>query len=311
MSVEAVFSDEVHAHADRIVARYPQPRSALLPLLYLVQSEQGVITKDGLAFCAEKVGITKAEAQSTETYYEMYEHDDPGDWLITVCRNFSCKVRGSHDVLHRLEELLGGERDPEAGIAVKEMECLGNCEGAPVVQVNYNNYERVTLEQAEAILEGCRRGEPPATVNGQVPETFREVCRRLAGVRDAEILHEAAVRAVQADMVDYPEPPAERILEADKPLGATGVHPPGAEVGDVGEIEPDLGPTEAREARLEAEDIPSSEEQPIGDRGSDPDEPSTGEEETEEEVRSSTEEEEEGRDPSEDEPSGDDEREEA
>lgn len=300
------FSDEVHAQADRIVARYPQPRSALLPLLYLVQSEEGMITRDGLAFCAEKVGITKAEAQSTETYYEMYEHEDPGDWLITVCRNFSCKVRGSHEILHRLEEQLGGARDPAAGIAVKEMECLGNCEGAPVVQVNYNNYERVTIEQAEDILEACRRGEPPPSVSGEPPAPFREVSRRLAGVRDAEVLHEGAVRAVRGDMEDYPEPPAERILESDKPIGAPGVHPPGAEVGDVGEIQPDLGPSDAREARLEAEEIPTADEQPIDDRAEDPDEPSEGEEETEEEVRSSAEDDEEGRDPSRDEPGGED-----
>jgi NADH-quinone oxidoreductase subunit E len=253
------FSERTVATARAIVARYPQPRSALLPLFYLVQAEQGRITEEGLAFCAQIVGVTKAEAQAVETYYEMYEHEDPGDYVITVCRNFSCKVRGSFDVHARIAELTDGDER----MAVKWMECLGNCEGAPVVQVNYNNYERVTLEQAEAIVDGCRRGEPPVTATGEVPPTFREVSWRLSGAADGEVLHTGAVRGAEADLVDYPEPPAERILDVDKPLGAPGVHDPGPEVGEVADIEPELTPDAAEQARREQEQIPTSEEQPI------------------------------------------------
>jgi NADH-quinone oxidoreductase subunit E len=275
-------SERTQAAAERIIARYPNPRSALLPLFYLAQHEHGAITKEGLAWAAEMVGVTRAEAQAVESYYEMYEHEDPGDWVITVCKNFSCKVRGALDILHRVEELLGGERDPEAGIAVKEMECLGNCDGAPVVQVNYNNYERCSVEQAEEIVAACRRGEPPPTVNGQRPPTFREVSWRLAGAADSDVLHEAAVTAVRADMVDYEEPPQERILDQDKPLGGPGVHlaGPAAPESEAGDIEPEYGPEDARVAREEMEQIPESEEQPLADRASEPGEPS-GEDESE------------------------------
>jgi NADH-quinone oxidoreductase subunit E len=264
------FSERTVEAARRIVARYPQPRSALLPLFYLVQSEQGSITPEGLAFCAELVGVTKAEAQSVETYYEMYEHEDPGEWVVTVCRNFSCKVRGSFDVHARATELADGDAD----VTVKWMECLGNCEGAPVVQVNYNNYECVTPDRVEEIIAGCRRGEPPVTATGEIPPTFREVSWRLSGAEDDELLHEAAVRAAKADLVGYPEPPAERILDADKPLGSPGAHAPGSDVGDVGEIESELETDAASAARQAQEEIPTSEEQPIEDRASDPDDPS-------------------------------------
>lgn len=288
-------SERTQQAAEAIIARYPQPRSALLPLFYLVQAEHGEITLDGLAWCAEMVGVTKAEAQSVQSYYEMYEYEDPGDWLITVCRNFSCKVRGAYEILHRLEELTDGGHDREHGVAIKEMECLGNCEGAPVVQVNYNNYERCTLDRAEELLDACRRGDPPPSVSGEKPAPFREVSWRLAGAADHEVLHAGAVRGVEADMTARDEPPAERILEEDKDLGAPGVHQPGTVVGEPGDVDAMLPRERADEPAVEeggvasdradegrAEDAeptmprtgepeaPPSEEQPISDRSASP-----------------------------------------
>jgi NADH-quinone oxidoreductase subunit E len=274
------FSERTVEAARRIVARYPQPRSALLPLLYLVQAEEGRITGRGLAFCAALVGLTKAETQAVETYYEMYEHEDPGDWLITVCRNFSCKVRGAFEIHQRIVDGLGGARSD--GVAVKWMECLGNCEGAPVVQVNYNNYERVTPQRADEILSGCRAGTPPPAVNGEIPPTFREVSWRLSGAEDGEVLQEAAVRGAVADVTAHEQPPSERIFDTDKPIGAPGVHRPGPEVGEAGDVEfefeePDDAEFEdlddAEDADRDEEQIPSSEEQPIEDDARTPGDP--------------------------------------
>ncbi|MDP9022861.1 MAG: NAD(P)H-dependent oxidoreductase subunit E [Actinomycetota bacterium] len=225
-------SDKIHATADRLIARYPQPQSALMPLLYLVQHDQGYITEEGIAFCAEKLNLTKAEVQAVQTFYQMYERDDPGDWLVTVCTNFSCKVRGGQEIFDRWVDRLGGEHDPDNAVTVKHLECLGNCESAPVVQVNYQNYEGLSVDEAMELLEQVRRGQPPLPVNGEPPPTFREVCWRLAGAAEHERLHAAAVRAAQSDMVSYEEPPAERVLDEAHPLGGPGVHRPGPEIGD-------------------------------------------------------------------------------
>ncbi|MGH3441791.1 MAG: NAD(P)H-dependent oxidoreductase subunit E [Nitriliruptorales bacterium] len=246
---EMSLSERTLATADRLVARYPQPRSALLPLLYLVQAEEGRITDEGIAFCAQRLGLTKAEVQAVQTFYEMYEREDPGDWLITVCTNFSCKVRGGRTIYERLVAETGGGHDREHGVAVKHVECLGNCEDAPVVQVNYNNYARLDVDGALALLEACRRGEPPAAADGNSPPTFREVSWRLSGAVDDPVLHRAAVESARAD-VDaeaFEKPPAERIFDTEKRLGSPGVRPPGPEDGDAEDLgrEPDASPPES------------------------------------------------------------------
>ncbi len=244
-------SEKTNAAADRIIARYPQPRSALMPLMYLIQAEQGYITEEGIAWCAQKIGLTKAEVQAVQTYYEMFEREPVGDWLITVCCNFSCKVRGGQAIYDRLVEILGGHHDHEAGVAVEDIICLGNCDDAPVVQINYQNYKKVSLERAEELLAACRRGEPPVCdTTGRVPETFREVSWRLSGADDGRVLHEGAVRGVEADMTSSEKPTTERVFEELKSLGDPGVHPPGTEVGDASRPEagierPDHLPDEA------------------------------------------------------------------
>ncbi|MCA1711800.1 MAG: NAD(P)H-dependent oxidoreductase subunit E [Actinobacteria bacterium] len=179
-------SQATRDHAARLVAKYPQPRSALLPLLYVTQADEGYVSDDGIAFCAETLGLTKAEVQAVATFYEMFERRPVGDWVLTVCLNFSCKVRGAMRVYDRLLEQVGGHHDDDAGITVKHAECLGNCEDAPVVQVNYQNYPRCTPESADALVTALRTGEPPRAANGEPPARFREVSLRLSGALDHE-----------------------------------------------------------------------------------------------------------------------------
>ncbi len=235
-------SEKTNEAADRIIARYPQPRSALMPLMYLIQSEHGYITEEGIGWAAQKLGLTKAEVQAVQTYYEMFEREPIGDWLITVCCNFSCKVRGGLRIYERLVEILGGHHDHEAGVAVEDIICLGNCDDAPVVQINYQNYKKVSVERAEELLEACRRGEPPVCdTTGRVPEPFSAVSWRLSGADDGPVLHEGAVRGVISDVTAFEKPTTERVFEELKSLGDPGVHPPGTELGDASR--PDAGIT--------------------------------------------------------------------
>ena len=182
-----MFSPEFRQHAEELIGRYPGPRSALLPLLHLVQAQDGYVTEEGLAECAELLDLTKAEVQAVATFYTMYKREEMGKHLVSVCTNFSCKVRGADEVYARLSDKLGighNGTNRDAGITLEHAECLGNCEGAPVLTVDYYNYECVTPDQAEEIVDACIAGEPPAPTRGDIPPGVRTVEFRLAGLGD-------------------------------------------------------------------------------------------------------------------------------
>src|SRR5262245_54592468 len=101
-------SDETIVRAKEIIARYPEdrPRSALLPMLHLVQSEQGYVSAEGIAFCADTLGLTRAEVGAVATFYTMYKRRPAGDWLVSVCTNTMCDVLGGRRVYEMLSEYL-------------------------------------------------------------------------------------------------------------------------------------------------------------------------------------------------------------
>ena len=105
----SVFGDQVRADAAELISRYPegQSRSALLPLLHLVQSEQGYVTPDGIAFCADILDITKAQVAAVATFYTMYKRSPTGEYLVSVCTNTLCGVLGGDDIFAALKEQLG------------------------------------------------------------------------------------------------------------------------------------------------------------------------------------------------------------
>jgi NADH-quinone oxidoreductase subunit E len=217
--------EEVHEVADRIVRRYPVARSALLPLLHLVQSAQNHITDEGIAFCAEKVGLTRAEVGAVATFYTMYKREPVGDWLLSVCTNPVCKQAGGQEILDNYVEALGGHSDPGTKVTVEHAECLGICDGAPVVQVNYEMFGPMTVAEGQQLLESCRRGDPPVSPwSGEKPPTFAEVERDLSGANDAweDQLHLAALQQIAFD-----SPPTYRTGETDLPVTHPGGDPAG------------------------------------------------------------------------------------
>jgi len=174
----------VRADAEAIVARYPKSRSALLPMLHLVQSVEGYVSSDGVALCADVLGLTKAEVGAVATFYTMYKRKPCGDWLVSVCTNLSCQLRGGEDIYHRLEEKLGlhhDETDAEGRFTLEHAECLAACDFAPVVTVNYEFYDCQTVQSAEAIVDALAAGDRPVPTRGEALKTFREIERELAG----------------------------------------------------------------------------------------------------------------------------------
>jgi NADH-quinone oxidoreductase subunit E len=177
--------DSIRDEARAIVARYPKPRSALLPMLHLVQSAEGYVSADGVALCADVLGLTKAEVGAVATFYTMYKRRPCGDWLVSVCTNLSCQLRGGEEIYERLSEKLGlghDETDAEGRFTLEHAECLAACDFAPVVTVNYDFFDNQTVASAEAIVDAIARGERPMPTRGEALKSFREIERELAGM---------------------------------------------------------------------------------------------------------------------------------
>lgn len=173
-----MFTTELRAKAEELIGRYPVPRSALLPLLHLVQYQDGYVSDDGIVECAELLDMTKAEVQAVSTFYTMYKREPMGRHLVSVCTNFACEVRGAGQVYARLSERLGvghEQTTPDGAITLEHAECLGNCDGAPVVTVDYLNYECMSPEAAVELVERVIAGEPLPPTRGFTPPGVREV----------------------------------------------------------------------------------------------------------------------------------------
>ncbi|KUI42229.1 NADH dehydrogenase [Mycobacterium sp. IS-1590] len=187
----ASYPDDVTARltadAERIISRYPQSRSALLPLLHLVQSEDGCLTPAGITFCAKQLGLTDAEVTAVATFYSMYRRTPTGEYLVGVCTNTLCAVMGGDAILEALQEHLGvhaGETTPDGRITLEHVECNAACDYAPVVMVNWEFFDNQTMSSARDLVDALREGAPPEPTRGTPLCTFRETARTLAGLPD-------------------------------------------------------------------------------------------------------------------------------
>ena len=184
-------SDQTLARAEELIARYPQRRSALLPILFLLQAEDGYVSPAGVAQAAQLLGLTKAEVGAVATFYTMFRRRPVGKYLVSVCKTLPCQLRGSREIsaaiAERLEVPLGGT-DQSGMVTIEEVECLAACDGAPVVQVNTENYERLSAPEAMELLESLLRDQvPPPTfaADGSVTEPSTAALHwRLAGLGD-------------------------------------------------------------------------------------------------------------------------------
>jgi NADH-quinone oxidoreductase subunit E len=183
----ATLSAESRAKAEKLVARYPTTRSALLPLLYLVQAEEGHVTREGMQEVAEILGLTTAEVEAVATFYTMFKKQPTGRWLVSVCTNVSCALLGGRELYEKARSLLADKSKgatPDGEFTLEEVECLGACDGAPVVQVNYCNYDRVSAEGLLEIIERLRAGDVPEPSRGAKPVDHAATSRILSGMGD-------------------------------------------------------------------------------------------------------------------------------
>jgi len=165
---------DLQARARALVARYPEPRSAVGPLLYLAMRHEGGLTAEGIRRVAELTGTTPAQVQSVASFYTMYK-EAPGRYVISVCTSLSCYLLGGEEVLAAVEEETGvadGATDGARLFTVEHVECLGACGGAPALQVNYETVEGATPEQARRLCRWLRETRPAVVRSDAMQQEF-------------------------------------------------------------------------------------------------------------------------------------------
>ncbi|HEV7452011.1 MAG TPA: NADH-quinone oxidoreductase subunit NuoE [Pseudonocardiaceae bacterium] len=184
----SVFDQQTWRRADEIIARYPQSRSALLPLLHLVQSVEGYVSQAGIAFCAQLLELTTAQVSTVATFYTMYKRKPGGEHLVSVCTNALCAALGGDVIYARLCKRLGIGHEETAGrpgskgsITLEHAECLAACDLGPVLQVNYEFYDNQTPESASELVDALVRGDRPAPTRGAPLTDWRSAELQLAG----------------------------------------------------------------------------------------------------------------------------------
>ena len=147
--------------ARTIVARYPRPRSALIPLCHVAQQQDGYLSEEAMEHIAELLGLSPAEVLGTASFYEMFKLEPVGKYLVNVCTNISCLLRGGEELLEHCEERLGikaGSTTPDGLFTLEDVECIAACTEAPCLQVNYRYFTNVTHEAADRLLDDLRDG---------------------------------------------------------------------------------------------------------------------------------------------------------
>ena len=159
--VEARF----RADAAEVIARYPEARSALLPLLHLVQSVDGYVTGRGIDLCAELLDLTTAEVSGVATFYTQYKRHPNGEYTVGVCTNTLCAVMGGDEIWDAVSEHLGvghDETTDDGRITLERVECNAACDYAPVVMANWEFFDNQTPASTIELVDGLRSGAPRA-----------------------------------------------------------------------------------------------------------------------------------------------------
>ena len=174
------------ARAEEIIALYPKRRSALIPLLHLVQEQDGYLTEESMVHVGELVGITPAEVLGTASFYDMFPRGGVGRYLIAVCTNVACLINGGYELLEHAEERLGisaGATTPDAMFTIEEAECIALCDQAPCLAVNWRFFGSLTPDGFDRLVDDLRAGRLAEEVppHGTLNRVRREVGLLAAG----------------------------------------------------------------------------------------------------------------------------------
>lgn len=174
--------------AEQIISRYPSPRSAIMPMLHLIQSEDGFVSPRGITLVADILGLTRAQVSAVATFYSQYRRHPNGEYNVGVCTNALCAVMGGDIIWDELSEYLGvghDETTEDGKITLERLECNAGCDYAPVVMVNWEFFDNQTPASAKQIVDDIREGKDIHPTRGaDKVHTFKEIERVLAGFED-------------------------------------------------------------------------------------------------------------------------------
>jgi NADH-quinone oxidoreductase subunit E len=273
------------ADAHQIVGRYPQARSALLPMLHLVQSEDGYVSRSGIVFCAEVLDLTPAEVSAVATFYTQYKRRPNGTYTVGVCTNTLCAIMGGDEIFDELSEHLGighDETTEDGAVTLERVECNAACDYAPVMMVNWEFFDDQTPASARGVVDDLRLGKDVVPTRGASSVcTFKQMSRVLAGFTDGRAdegvgAGGATVRGTRLarEMGWTADPAPEQPAEAE----ATARAEPPAAAGSPADATPSTGAEQSSAERTEETPADTSSETttstdeatPAADEGDEP-----------------------------------------
>lgn len=179
--------DTTIAELRELAGRYPQARSALLPMLHLVQSVDGRVSPRGIEVCADILGISTAQVSGVATFYTMYKRRPVGKHHVGVCTTALCAVMGGDILLERAKKRLGideGQTTPDGQVSIERLECNAACDFAPVVMVNWEFFDNMNPETTDALLDALMNDEEVSSPRGATLTSWKAAERVLAGFPD-------------------------------------------------------------------------------------------------------------------------------
>ncbi len=181
----------LRADAEQVVSRYPNSRSAIMPLLHLIQSEDGFCSPRGITLVADVLGLTRAQVSAVATFYSQYRRHPNGEYNVGVCTNALCAVMGGDVIWEELSNYVGvghDETTEDGKITLEQLECNAGCDYAPVVMVNWEFFDNQTPSSARQIVDDIRAGNDIHPTRGAAKvHTFKEISRVLAGFEDGHV----------------------------------------------------------------------------------------------------------------------------
>jgi len=157
----ARLTPENEQRARQLIALYPQRRSALIPILHLLQEQDGYLTADGMAHAGQLVGLTTAEVRGTASFYDMFHTEPVGRYVLAVCTNIACMLSGAYELLEHAEEHLGvapGGTTADGNFTLEDAECLALCGNAPCMTVNWRFFGDVDTARFDQIVNDLAAG---------------------------------------------------------------------------------------------------------------------------------------------------------
>jgi NADH-quinone oxidoreductase subunit E len=154
--VTIAFSENSLREFEVLKARYPDKEALILPTLHIAQREFGYVSDETIVYIAGLLGFTPARIEGVATFYTMYNRKPVGKYHVQICRNISCSLLGAEHLIAHISKKLGikpGETTPDGKFTLSCAECLGSCGTAPVMQVNDDYHENLTVEKIDAILD--------------------------------------------------------------------------------------------------------------------------------------------------------------